>query len=87
MSVAYRCDPILSNCTFENNHAGRSGGGLACVADAGHLYPSNADVQNCIFENNSSAEEGGGIHVRNSDPTFNNIVVTSNVANPSAMNQ
>lgn len=83
MSVAYRCDPILINCTFENNHAGRSGGGLACVADAAHTYPSNADVQNCIFENNSATEEGGGIHVRNSDPTFNSIVVTSNVANPS----
>ncbi len=81
MSVAYRCDPILINCTFEENHAGRSGGAIACVGDAGHVYPSNADVRYCKFENNSASEEGGGIHVRSSDPTFDSVEVKGNTTN------
>lgn len=80
MSAAYSSHPKLTNCSFSQNFAGRSGGGLACVADAGHVYPSNADVQYCTFESNIATEEGGGIHVRNSDPTFLNVQVHSNVA-------
>lgn len=80
ISAAYRSHPKLIDCTFADNHAGRSGGGLACVADSDHIYPSNADVDGCVFENNSASEEGGGIHVRNSDPTFNNVRVENNSA-------
>ncbi len=81
LSAAYRSHPKLIDCSFSGNHAGRSGGGLACVADSEHVYPSNADVDGCVFENNSASEEGGGIHVRNSDPTFNNVRVENNSAN------
>jgi predicted outer membrane repeat protein len=81
LSAAYRSHPKLINCTFRDNHAGRSGGGLACVADADHVYPSNAEVDGCLFENNSASEEGGAIHVRNSDPIFNNSRIEGNTAN------
>ena len=80
MSAAYDSHPKLTSCTFRNNVAGRSGGGLACVADQDHLYPSNADVTGSTVELNHANEEGGGIHVRNSDPTFESVDVYNNSA-------
>ena len=70
----------MTTCTFVGNDAGRSGGGLACVADPDHLYPSNADVLDVTFEFNHADEEGGGIHVRYSDPILEAVDVTENIA-------
>ena len=81
MSAAYDSHPKITTCDFRENQAGRSGGGLACVADADHLYPSNADVLDVTFESNHAYEEGGGIHVRWSDPIFEAVEVHDNEAN------
>jgi len=80
MSAAYDSHPKLTSCDFRNNVAGRSGGGLACVADQNHVYPSNADVLDILIEMNHAHEEGGGIHVRNSDPILDSVDVYENTA-------
>ena len=80
MSAAYDSHPKIIESEFRYNSAGRSGGGLACVADEGHLYPSNAEVDDVMIELNHADEEGGGIHVRWSEPLFKQVVVRDNVA-------
>jgi len=52
---AHNSNPIIRNCTFENNNSERRGGAIGSRA-------SEAVITNCIFSGNTS-DYGGGIYI------------------------
>jgi len=70
--------PTLTNCTFTENSAEASGGGMY------NLGNSNPSVTNCTFSGNTAVTYGGGMHnSNNASPTMTNCTFTENLAEAS----
>ncbi|UCG56500.1 MAG: DUF333 domain-containing protein [Phycisphaerales bacterium] len=65
--------PMLTNCVFSGNSAGRDGGGM-------YNHYSNSIVTNCTFSGNSAGWSGGGIYNHNCSPRITNCVFIRNSA-------
>jgi parallel beta-helix repeat protein/predicted outer membrane repeat protein len=64
----------LDNCTFLDNTAGRSAGGMGSSG-------CSPTLDNCTFTNNSCTLDGGGMWFNaGSEPTLNNCTFTNNTA-------
>ncbi|MCP4838741.1 MAG: hypothetical protein GY894_05185, partial [Planctomycetes bacterium] len=63
----------MTNCTFTNNSADNSGGGM-------YNYVSVATLRNCTFTNNSAEYAGGGMANEDSSPTLTDCTFTNNSA-------
>jgi parallel beta-helix repeat protein len=69
--------PTLTNCTFTNNIANNSGGGMYNIGS------SSPTLTDCTFTGNTAASAGGGGGMSNngSSPTLTNCTFTDNTAN------
>lgn len=66
----------VSNCIFENNHAGYNGGVVYSYGN------DSTDFTNCTFTSNS-AYDGGAVYTSSDSTTFTNCTFTSNEASNS----
>ncbi|MBC8385767.1 MAG: right-handed parallel beta-helix repeat-containing protein, partial [Candidatus Cloacimonetes bacterium] len=67
--------PNLLHVTISNNFAGSAGGGLYC------RISSNPSLDNVTLAGNNAVYQGGGILCHESDPIFENIIISDNSAN------
>jgi predicted outer membrane repeat protein len=68
-------EPILTNCTFEENNAIQDGGAIYIGN-----YGANAWVENCTFTNNSGGNGGAILTYGSSNPTIKNCIFQGNQA-------
>jgi len=76
--------PTISDCIFENNEAGYTGGYLGSYTNGGgaiYNLQSNPSIINCVFRGNRASANGGAICNTNySSPSIVNCLFELNVA-------
>lgn len=65
--------PIIRNCIFERNYAGKGGG-------VGSHFTEGAILERCIFRENRAILTGGGVFVHGSGITIRECVFSGNVS-------
>jgi hypothetical protein len=80
----FRAAPVVRNCIFENNRAGKGGGVYNMISTSFPPRPGGGDHRvpefiNCTFRNNYAAGRGGGVsNDLGTDPVFFNCVFDHN---------
>jgi len=68
------CKSIIQKCTFKNNYANYSGGGLC------HFSNNSSTLECCIFTNNKAGSRGGGMFFFGTDLFVNNCIFNNNTS-------
>lgn len=76
LSIEYRDDISIFNCSFVNNYAEERGGAV-------YMLSSDVMIKNTRFESNSTgitagSSKGGAVYVHNSEATFKDILFQNN---------
>ncbi len=66
--------PAFTNCSFIENGAGETGGGICSLGS------SSMDLTNCIFAGNEGGYEGGALYCEESVITITNCTFASNLS-------